>query len=476
MRNEGNKRNANNFSFIAGLDRLQLVQLSIIYRLDDRKKSFYSYSKVTSLVAWGTIQIVDDSPREGNVNVNAVCPPQSVQPTQQIQVRTEPGPRSTRFQLSLLAMRAVVLSFALSASLALAQPQDPDRLLNAAIEAQQHGDYETAIADYRKILELRPNLFEAKVNLGAALAHEGKFDDAIAAYRSALTSAPQNRPLLLNLGLAYYKKGDFKSAREQFASLQKLQPSDVRTAILLGDSELRLGDNKAALALLEPLETANTQNLDFEYVLGSALIKAGRQRDGVERMEKVAAGTNSADAYLLAGVTLSQLNEYERARHDLDLALNLDPKLPGIYTLVGTARDKTGDAKQAEPAFRKAIELNPEDFDANLYLGAILYKNRQMDEAKTFLEHALKLNPTSSLARYEYAMYKSTAGDYPSAVQDLEKLAHDDPTWLEPHVELASLYYRLHRPADGAKERQIVDRITAEQQSQGPHSRGSSPQ
>jgi hypothetical protein len=42
-----------------------------------------------------------------------------------------------------------------------------------------------------------------------------------------------------------------------------------------------------------------------------------------------------------------------------------------------------------------------------------------------------------------------------------------DPDWLEPHVELATLY-RLHRPDDGAKERQIVDRLTAKQQEQGP--------
>jgi hypothetical protein len=47
-------------------------------------------------------------------------------------------------------------------------------------------------------------------------------------------------------------------------------------------------------------------------------------------------------------------------------------------------------------------------------------------------------------------------------------LVKDDPTWLEPHEELASLYYRLHRPADGAKEREIVDKLTADQQAQGP--------
>ena len=72
------------------------------------------------------------------------------------------------------------------------------------------------------------------------------------------------------------------------------------------------------------------------------------------------------------------------------------------------------------------------------------------------------------MARYESAMWKSTSGEYAAAAQELEQLTKDDPDWLEPHIELAALYYRLHRPEDGARERQIVDRITTKQQSQGP--------
>jgi hypothetical protein len=65
-------------------------------------------------------------------------------------------------------------------------------------------------------------------------------------------------------------------------------------------------------------------------------------------------------------------------------------------------------------------------------------------------------------------MLKSATGEYAAATLDWEQLVKDDPQWLEPHVELASLYYKLRRPQDGAKERAIVDRITAEQQARGP--------
>jgi tetratricopeptide (TPR) repeat protein len=373
-------------------------------------------------------------------------------------------------------MRAFIpalIILTLLATAAPAQEPNPDQLLNRAIDAQQHGDYQSAIRDYRKLLELRPNSMEAKVNLGAALAHVGDFDGAIAMYRSALPQIAQNNvsqknAVLLNLALAYYKKGDFENAGEQFETLHQANPRDVRVAILLGDIDVRLGKPATAVELLEPLEPANAQNMDLEYAYGTALIKVGKRRDGVARIEKAAKAGNSADAYFLAGSTFLDLNEFESARRDLDEALRLDPKLPGIYTLAGTARDKTGDIKAGEAAFREALKLNPDDFEANLYLGAILYRERHMDEAKPYLDRALRLKPNNSMARYESAMFESTSGQYETAAQDLEKLVKDDPTWLEPHEELANLYYRLHRPTDGAKEREIVDKLTAEQQAQGP--------
>jgi Flp pilus assembly protein TadD len=350
-----------------------------------------------------------------------------------------------------------------------AQDVGPDALLKRGIEEQQRGDFSAAIRDYRKVLELRPTEIEAKVNLGAALAHIGQFDEAITVYRSVLSAVKDKNPVLLNLALAYYKKGDFEHAREQFEILHDAQPNNLQVVILLGDSDLRTGKPDAALTTLEPLESKYAQNMDFEYVLGSALINTkGRRRDGVVRIEKVAKTNSDASAYMLAGATLLDLNEYEQARVDLEAALRLNPRLPTLYTLVGTARDKTGDVKNAEVAFREALKANPDDFEANLYLGAILYKRRDTGEAKGYLDRAILLKPSDSMARYESAMLKSTSGDYEAAARELESLVKDDPDWLEPHVELATLYYRLHRSEDGAKERQIVDSLTAKQQAQGP--------
>ncbi len=367
-----------------------------------------------------------------------------------------------------VAVRRLLWLLLFSVSLAFAQQGEPDRLLRSAVEAQQHGDLPTAIREYQKLLKLKPGMTEARVNLGAALADSGRFDDAIAQYRLALPEARDKSPIRLNIGLAYYKKGDLEAASREFDELHKLQPENAQIAILLGDSEVRLGRGSEAVAMLRPMEAANATNPDFEYVLGTALLQAGERRDGAQKLSTLAEQTQSPDAYLLAGSTFLDLNDYERARFDLEAALRLKPSLPHIYTLTGMARDQTGDLAAAESAFREALRQNPNDFDANLYLGSILYKRRSMEEAKPYLDHALELNPSSTMARYEAAIWNSKSGRYEEAAKDLEQVTRTDPNWLEPHIELANVYYRLHRPQDGAKERQLVAQLTAQQQTKGP--------
>jgi tetratricopeptide (TPR) repeat protein len=351
-------------------------------------------------------------------------------------------------------------------SITSAQEPTADDLLKSATLAQQRGDYQAAIADYRKLLQLEPNKVEAKVNLGAALVQLGQYDEAIGLYKSSLTQVSQKAPVQLNLGLAYYKKGDFAHARDQFLALHNLQPTALRLALLLADTDLNLGKTTEAVGVLEPLAAENADNFDFQYAYGTALIEAGHPSEGVSRLEKIADANRSADAFFLAGQTRLRMNNVAEARIDLEAALRLNPQLPNIFTLVGIARDKNDDPGNAEPMFRQALQQNPDDFTANLYLGTILYKRRDLSNAKSYLDRALKLRPTDQLARYESAMLASTEGNYQAAVPQLESLTRENPQWLDPHVELAALYYKLGRKQDGERERSTIARIMKDQQSQ----------
>ena len=136
-----------------------------------------------------------------------------------------------------------------AAGTAPAAKPDADRLFNEAVDAQMRGDFTTAVRDYRSVLEVRPQAVEARVNLGAALAHVGKFNDAITEYKLALPLLKDKTGVEFNIGLAYHQEGDWQHAQE--ASLRSLEKGAsgrcARSYLLLGAIRMwHLGANAEA--------------------------------------------------------------------------------------------------------------------------------------------------------------------------------------------------------------------------------------
>jgi Flp pilus assembly protein TadD len=349
-----------------------------------------------------------------------------------------------------------------------AQTTDPKELFQKAMSAQRQGDYGNAIQEYRQLVQLEPKLVPAWMNLGIALVQIGQFSEAIDSYRSALALEPENKQIQFYLALAYFKKGDSANATRLFGDLLAANSKDLRVATLLGASYLQTGDGKHAVAVLEPFVPEAGENPDFLWAWGTALIAAGRLSDGVAAVEKVAKQSSAAPAWLLAGQNLLTLNSFVRARDDLEAAARIDPALPAVQTTLAQAREKNGDYAGAIEAFKIATTQNPSDFEAWLGLGGDQYFIRDLDGAKVSLQHALVLDPASAPALYALGLVQKAQSQLADAVVNLEKAVKIRPDWMEAHVQLAALYFQLHRPADGARERQIVDSISAQQQKAGP--------
>ena len=231
---------------------------------------------------------------------------------------------------------------------------------------------------------------------------------------------------------------------------------------MLGDCYARLGQDDRVIAVLSPVAAAHPDDLGVAWLLGSAMIRAGQKRGGMQLVEKVAKQGNSAEAYLLAGQTALKLSEFEQARDDADAAIRLNPRLPGLYTLRGTVLSYLGDNPGAIAALNQALEVDAQDFEAQVALGAVLNTERDLDGARQHLERALQLNPTSNLARYEMARLERTEGKLEDAAKNFEKVIQADPGWAEPHLELAALYFRLNRKDDGDRERAAYDRLKSD--------------
>jgi len=370
------------------------------------------------------------------------------------------------FQLLLWRVGIACLAafFILSlAGTAIAQAPDPQQLFQEAAEAQQHGDAALAVRKYQELLRLHPEVLAAHANLGLVFGSLGRFDEAVAQFRAAVALAPGDRSLRTNLAMAYYQKGDLQGAVREYSTLLKDHPEDIQTATLLGNCYVRQGHPALAVSLLAPLGASHPEDVNLQLTLGWALVRAGRTKEGLERIDKLAQQANSAEAYMGAATAQLRLEALDQARRNVDAALQLNPHLRGLHTLSGMIAADFGDYEGAEAAFEKELEANPSDFQAQMNLGSVLYSQRKLDAAREHLERALELAPASSQALYDLALVERAQGHMEAAVKDLEKVAGKEPQWMDPHVELAALYYRLNRPQDGAREKQIVDRLANEQ-------------
>ncbi|UWZ85595.1 tetratricopeptide repeat protein [Occallatibacter riparius] len=344
----------------------------------------------------------------------------------------------------------------------------PKDLLQAATAAQQKGDLKIAIQDFRRALALQPDLVEAQIGLGTALTAAGDFDGAIDVDRHALQSAPNNPELRTGLGVAYYRKGDLPQARREFEAVHAAHPDDVNAAVLLAFTFNKLHRETDTVALLTPLEKGHESNLDIQYALGYALMMSGRPADGLARVEKVAAARHAADVWMLAASARFELKQFKESLTDARHALEANPSFPGVHTLVGQSFYANGNIEEAVREFQVALRQDPSDFTANLYLGIIRFDDHDLDSARPLLELALSIQPQHPLARLEVARLRNMQGDTTQALSILEDLVKSDPDWLDPHVDLAALYYKLHRPDDGQRERDVVKRLQQVQQSHGP--------
>lgn len=343
-----------------------------------------------------------------------------------------------------------------------AQQPGPAEIARRAVEAHKRGDLPAAVRDYRQLLQTQPELTKVRINLAAALAQLGQFDDAIAALEAAPAPERSKPDIRRSLALAYYQKQNLLSAIRELEKLHVDEPGDVRTISMLADCYTRTGRADRAVALLVPAMKAHPTDADLKYQIGSALVRSGKTDAALDPLEDAGRLANNADALLLAGATALDLGQFQRARKDLDNAVRLNPAIPGAWTWAGMARDRVSDEEGAKEAFRKALEADPRDFEAMFHLGAILYRERDMEPAGRYIAGALELQPSSAAARYAMALVRSASGDVDKAVKDLEAVVAATPNWVEPHVKLASLYFRLKRQEDGLREKQIVDELRRE--------------
>jgi len=78
--------------------------------------------------------------------------------------------------------------------------------------------------------------------------------------------------------------------------------------------------------------------------------------------------------------------------------MEMNPDLPGGWSLYGKALIDTGNGEAARPAFEKALKADPNDYDANLFLGGLLRHDGDLAGAGPYIKKAVQLRPSIQLS------------------------------------------------------------------------------
>ncbi len=253
-------------------------------------------------------------------------------------------------------------------------------LTNQAVESFNAENYDKALQSFEQILDVQ-NIPVMKEDNPSAV-------DTI---------------IIFNAGLAAFNAGNYNKSIQYYKEAAKHGYNEGRTYQLLSQAHLSNKDTASALTVLQ------------------------------EGFQKYPSDN---------GVLVEMINIYltaqktDEAMKYLNLAIEQDPKNATYHFAQGTLFDQIGNQEGAIKSYEKAIEVNPEYFDAYYNLGALYYNNGVKQQ-----EVANKI-PASENARYEEEVKKADVW-FEKALPLMEKcreLKNDDPYSLE---SLRNLYYRL---------------------------------
>lgn len=170
---------------------------------------------------------------------------------------------------------------------------------------------------------------------------EGEYEEALRVLREGLSLYPNCVELHVGMGFAHLAREDFVWAKRALETSLVLDPENEDALAGLGEVLLRFGERKAALETFQRVrESVTEDDVDMLLSIGRALYR--------EQMF-----AEACDAF----------------REAADRAPDSPEALSGYaYTL-----HRLGDESGARRHLRRALKIDPDHYEARIYLGHLLY-------------------------------------------------------------------------------------------------------
>ncbi len=285
---------------------------------------------------------------------------------------------------------------------------------------QERGDLEKAIECYNTACRIKPDYFEAQRDLGLAIYERyergdaGDISESIDKLRIAAQLMPQNPMIHYHLGNIWCANGKLDDGEAEFRKALMIDPKLAAAHWELAKLRYFRGDCDRALSevkLVEKISPVYTDGkkypkvdpLKLKYTKAMCEEFIGDKIQAVDDWKEVAA---------------LQANNAETVKHITDLEKILRAAAKGrgkkpviaydaeeVQALItkGIGQVDNGDLEGAKVTFQRALELNPQSFQAMQNLGAIAEAQGNLSQAMSKYQEAMNIQPNFDGLYYNFA-------------------------------------------------------------------------
>lgn len=170
------------------------------------------------------------------------------------------------------------------------------------------------------------------------------------------------------------------------------------------------------------------KNLEFSELLNILLAKTyvlfGKTEEAKKRLNLlIEKNPNSYKGHLLLAKIYENEEQYEMALEEYQTAFDCDRTNKTIYMKIGELYGKVGKENEAITIFSEILKNEPQNYEASIILGDILYNKKEFKEAIQVYMSALKYNQMDFNLYYNMGMAFTMINDFQRAKECYEKAA-----------------------------------------------------
>ncbi|MDF1744045.1 MAG: tetratricopeptide repeat protein [Gimesia sp.] len=300
--------------------------------------------------------------------------------------------------------------------------------LKTALTHHQSGKLDQAEQIYQQILESDALQWEALYYLGTLQLQRGELDTSIANFLKVVQMRPEMPDVHNNLGVAYYALGKSQEARQSFERAIQIHPHYESAYFNLGSLLESRGVLTEAASCFQKSYELSKNNLET-YEKWADVLKLMGELEQAERIYRELLEKTSADFNLsmkLAYVLVLQ-RQYSEAIQLYESELESNPDHYQILVSLSYVYELLGDVPAAVKTAQRSIQAAPDQPEGYNNLGNSFKLQHNIEGACENFEKALSLRPDFAIAEFNLATMQLLKGDLTAGWPGYERRVDVDP-------------------------------------------------